>query len=228
MKRVIFILTIFFFGNLSALIISEVEANPLGSDSGREWIEFYSEEEVDLSDYYILNNDDGRINLSMVFIGYFVYPLRSQWLDNSEEKIFLYDEDDNLIDSTKVFDDSSNDNFTWQYCEDSWKFLELTRKDKCAENDELVEEDEVVEIEEDALENEIGDEPKIYESETKEKVLKNTLRNKIILNSKDIKSKSSKENLDKMNYFVGGLLFLGMIFFLVIQRKQKYNKNEFR
>jgi len=105
--------------------INEIELNPSGSDSGNEWIELYSENEVNLNNWKLVNNDEQEIELNKSFSGYLIIDLVRQWLDNSDEKIFLYNNEE-LIDETNVFDDSYNDDKTWQYCGD-WRFISSTK-----------------------------------------------------------------------------------------------------
>jgi hypothetical protein len=121
--------------SINAIIISEVESDPQGTDSKNEWIELYSQEEIN-GEYILVNNDAGevydnedsnQIKVHFNFQGYYIYIFGTQWLDNSDEKVYLYDEYGTLIDSTNLFDDGGNSNYTWQKCEDTWIFEEETR-----------------------------------------------------------------------------------------------------
>ena len=129
------ILIIINLSSINALIISEVESDPQGTDSKNEWVELYSQEEIN-GEYILVNNDAGgvydnedsnQIKVHFNFQGYYVYIFGTQWLDNSDEKVYLYDSTGNLIDSTNLFDDGGNNNYTWQKCEDTWIFEEETR-----------------------------------------------------------------------------------------------------
>jgi hypothetical protein len=120
MKRLI-ILILFLIPLATALTITEIESNPQGQDIGNEKIEFYSEQETDLSEYKIINNDQDEIQLSGTNKGYFTYILEKQWLDNTDEKIFLY-KNNELIQETLLFEDSENNDKTHQLCNNSWKF----------------------------------------------------------------------------------------------------------
>lgn len=123
------ILIVFFFVSLvSAIRINEVELNPDGSDSGNEWVELYSEDEIDLTDWKLVNNDDDEFELIDIqdsFSGYLIVEFDGRWLDNSNERVFLYN-NESLIDESDEFDDGDNDDYTWQYC-DNWKFLSETK-----------------------------------------------------------------------------------------------------
>jgi hypothetical protein len=103
--------------------ITEFESNPEDEDSGEEWIELYSEEEFNLEGYSLRNQDDDIYNLSGNFSGYFVVTFDVQWLDNSDERVYLLDENNETVDRTSVFDDNDNDNFAWSLCDDEWVFL---------------------------------------------------------------------------------------------------------
>lgn len=126
-------------GNLSALIISEVELNPPGTnDVGNEWIEFYSPEPVNLGEYTIYNNDYAKnhsskdvINLTGTVNGYYILKLSKQWLDDSNEMVFLY-KGTELVDETSLLADSANNDKTWQFC-GNWTFSESTKEAKNCE-----------------------------------------------------------------------------------------------
>ena len=126
MRKLLLVLVfIIFISNVSALRIIEFESNPAGTDSGNEWIELYNDGEVNLEGYRLVNNDGDEIILNDGFSGYFVYIFEKQWLDNTDEKVFLY-KNEELIDKTDIFDDSKNNDMTWQLC-DSWEFKISTK-----------------------------------------------------------------------------------------------------
>ncbi len=120
---IVFLLSIAF---VSAIRINEVELNPAGDDTGNEWIEIYSQEEINLTYYSIKNYDNQTINLTGNFSGFFIVNFSSQWLDNSDEKIMLIF-NGSVINETPLLSDSSNDNRTWQYCNGNWIFTNLTK-----------------------------------------------------------------------------------------------------
>ena len=120
-------LLIFVLPNILALEITEAESNPLGADSGNEWVELYSEQEINLEDYYLENNDGKVYNLSGNFAFYFIIKFSSQWLDNSDEKVILK-KDDEIIDETILLDDGKNSDLSWSKCSDRWIFAESTEK----------------------------------------------------------------------------------------------------
>lgn len=145
-----------------ALEINEVELNPDGSDSGNEWLELYSEEEINLTGYYIENEDGGIFNLTETFSGYFVIEFESQWLDNSNVKIKLLDNKNNLIAETDILNDNRDDTRTWSLCDNDWIFINASKgeENNCKEesNSEDNENEEDVEEEEDTS-NENEDDP---------------------------------------------------------------------
>lgn len=204
MKKIILILLIIFFlGFTCSLKITEFESNPSGADTGNEWIEFYNEDEINLDGYKIVNNDGDEIKLSGSFKDYFVYSFEKQWLDNSDEKVYLYHKDE-LIDETDIFEDSSNDDLTWSLC-DSWEFKPST---KAQENSCHIKEEE--------KEEESKEEVVVIENKTIEtKKEKNTtpIENEIIsLNPKDIKNTNNIEKTSKKNY---AIYTLGLFCFLL-------------
>jgi hypothetical protein len=127
MKRVLVLIIILsLIQNGLAVKINEVELNPVGSDSGNEWIELYSSSEVSLINWTLKNKDNQTLTLNETFSGYLIINLIGQWLDNSDEKVFLYNQNE-LIDETILFSDSNNDNKTWQYCNNAWSFTYITK-----------------------------------------------------------------------------------------------------
>lgn len=230
-----------------AVRINEIELNPSGTDAGNEWIELYSEEEIDLEGYKIVNNDDGEIILNVTFSGYFIYLLEKQWLDNSDEKVFLY-KDRELIDETEIFKDDKNNDLTYQFCDNKWIFKEKTKGEK---NDcpnlppveEVIQNDteEIIEDEEkEVIEEEPEKEKKESVQEDKKVIKQLTNKNAEIkekplevihLNPQTIKSQENnekQENSNKNKYamygFVAFSILLGILFLL---KSKKYNKNEF-
>jgi len=222
-KLILFCFMVLLVSNISAIKINEIEMNPPGTDTGNEWVELYNKEEINLEGYKLINNDGDEIILSGSFSGYYVYVFDKQWLDNSDEKIFLY-KNNELIDETDLFTDSGNDIKTWQLC-DGWEFLEATKgeKNKCETKDEEESEKEKEIIEEN---QEIKEEP---EPEELKVVSSGSITPEVIklepLETKDIKSEDDKKVLDKSQYvkygFVVFCILLGFLFILKNRRKQK-------
>ena len=136
---------VFLISNVSGVRISEIESNPAGTDAGAEWVELFSEQEVDLDKWKLVNNDGDEFELDGTFSGYFVVEFSEQWLDNKDEKVFLYDKN-TLVDESELFFDSANNDKTHQFC-DSWVFNSGTkgRENDCAgkeEDDDENKEDE--------------------------------------------------------------------------------------
>ncbi|RZD30607.1 hypothetical protein CXT76_02120 [Candidatus Parvarchaeota archaeon] len=104
-----------------SLSITEVELNPPGSDSGNEWVELYSEEEVNLENYFLENNDQDIINLTGSFRGYYIINFEKQWLDNSDERIFL--KSGEITIDTSILKDSQDNGKTWNFNQKWRKFL---------------------------------------------------------------------------------------------------------
>jgi len=107
--------------------INEFEQNPLGDDKGNEWVELYSSTQVDLEGWRLVNGDDGSFPLNGTIDGYLVITFSSLWLDNSDEKVILFDGNNNSVDDTPLLSDSRNDAFAWSLCGSEWKFLNSSR-----------------------------------------------------------------------------------------------------
>ncbi|MBT4375836.1 hypothetical protein HOD29_00470 [archaeon] len=218
-----------------ALQITEVEMNPLGSDSGKEWIEFYSEMEVNLSNYKIINNDQGELSLSGNNSGYFILILNSQWLDNKDERIYLYKENE-LIQETTILEDSKNNDLTFQLCGEEWFFQEKTPKQEnsCPES-----EPDPEPIPPENLSSPLPEipTPEIKISEPNKNISKpktifppkeEKKQETIYLNTQTIKTpenSSKQQDRKPIIFFIGFCMVLSILYF--VQSKGK-NKNEFR
>ncbi|HIG94947.1 MAG TPA: lamin tail domain-containing protein [Nanoarchaeota archaeon] len=247
MKKYILILVMFFLPIINAIQITEVELNPLGDDKGNEWVELYSEEEVNLTGYKIVNNDGEEINLNGNLEGYYVYIFEKQWLDNSDEKIFLYYNNE-LIDETEIFKDDKNNDLTWQFCNNQWLFANSTKNEGCKKREkeesiediEDIKENKSLEIESvEILTEESKDyyklirddleQEKIIENSSIEKLEVINLNNLNNLNTKDIKTDEVNKELKKSNYSVYGLIgFSILLCCLFLIKKYQVKKNEFR
>ena len=227
MKLYILIILILILPCVNCLEITEVELNPEGSDTGAEWIEFFSENEINLNEYKIVNNDLNELTINKSFSGYLVYEFSKQWLDNSDEKIFIY-YDDNLIFETDILDDTNNNEFSWQLCEE-WMFKENTKgKENSCEKNIVTKEDDSKE----ELEDVKKDVKKKKENEYVEYVPfeKNiTFKSEpetIKLNAKTIKSVDEKISLSKYAQWVF-FVFCVLLIALFVVKKFKVDKNEF-
>ena len=227
----------------SAIRITEVELNPPGKDAGNEWIELYSEEEVNLNGYRLLNNDGDEIlfNSGSVFSGYYVYGFSKQWLDNSDEKVFLY-KGNSIIDETDLLEDSENSALTWRFCNEEWGFSEETkgRENECEKDAGTAKEEgrEKRGTQKNEDENkkrsplpEIREETKT--SETKKYSLEKISSDSpevIKLNTKSIKTRDSNEGLRKGRYGIYGLIafcILLAVLFALKMKDKEFRKNGF-
>jgi len=237
----ILILIIFLLSGVCAIKINEVEMNPAGTDAGNEWIELYNNGNISLEGYIIVNGDGKNISLNDTFNGYFVYTFTKQWLDNSNESVSLY-KGFELIDKTDLFDDSKNDDFTYQSCSSSWKFMASTKGSENNCTEQVQEETQLTQNEtpEQTPDNSSTETPNNPSSIASSKSGNRTSSSNkattkaitlemIDLNSKDIKSEDNKEILKK-NLALGGIvtfcLLFGGLFFLRFARRK--TENEFR
>ncbi len=127
-RRIYLILLSLFLAPLgsASILISEVELNPEGTDSGREWIELSSDSEFDMEGYKIVNNDGDEFLLKGEINRLYVIEFEKQWLDNSNEKVFLY-KGESIVDETILFNDSKNDDSTWALCNNQWIFTDSSK-----------------------------------------------------------------------------------------------------
>jgi len=127
----------------STLIINEVEMNPSGKDSGREWIELYNptDRSIDLTGWSIVTSHGKKATHSLPSRiispgGHYVHTFPAQALDNGGEGSFATEECAVLVDPNGVkvdcgpwATDHADDARTWQREHDSssrWVFKEGT------------------------------------------------------------------------------------------------------
>ena len=132
------IFSVSFTSFVSGIRINEVELNPSGDDKGNEWVELYSKENIDLNEYKIVNGDGNEILLNSSFSEFLIINLGKQWLDNSNEKVLLYNNDE-LIDETTMLSDSKNNDLAWSFC-NAWEFIASTKEKENSCEEETIEE----------------------------------------------------------------------------------------
>lgn len=116
------------------IFINEVEANPAGTDAGREWVELYNPafEALDVSGWTLrtthgLTQEHRLPEGSLVPAGgrLVVTFADGQFLDNEDETVELHDGLGFVLDATPVLTDTANDGRTWQRAPDggeAWAF----------------------------------------------------------------------------------------------------------
>jgi len=102
------------------ITIIEVESNPAGYDEGNEWVRLFNpfSNSVDLTGWKI-SSTHGKTNTHIISenIGScdsLKIVFSNQFIDNSGESLILYDKSQNIVDSTPIINDTSNDRTTWQ------------------------------------------------------------------------------------------------------------------
>lgn len=122
----------------SEIRINEVELNPFGEDNKNEWVEIYSEENVEITNWQIRSNNGKNMSFNASFLNNYFFVLNTTYnlLTNNENTIYLYDNNSNLIFTASNLSDSYNDGKTWQYCNliGEWKFNVNTfgRENNCS------------------------------------------------------------------------------------------------
>ncbi len=104
----------------SNIVILEVEPNPAGTDAGNEWVRLYnpSSNSINLSGWQISSTHGNTNtytlsgNIEACDDRKIIFP--SQFIDNEDESLFLYDNTGNLVDLTPVINDKNNDASTWK------------------------------------------------------------------------------------------------------------------
>ncbi len=120
----------------SNIVILEVEPNPAGTDAGNEWVRLFnpSSNSINLSGWqissthgntntYTLSGNIGACDDTKI-----IFP--SQFIDNEDESLVLYDNTGSFVTSTPSINDKDNDASTWKIttpsCESSQPEPEAT------------------------------------------------------------------------------------------------------
>lgn len=108
---------------MDPILLSEVEANPAGTDAGNEWVELHNPgaSDVDVSGWLLETTHGATVRLELPSGttvpagGRVVVTFREgQALDNADESVRLLDGFGNLRDATSPRSDGENDARTWQ------------------------------------------------------------------------------------------------------------------
>lgn len=105
----------------SSLEINEIELNPEGTDAGKEWMELYSKDSINFSDFYLINGDGLKYFSNFSFSGYFTIEFESQWLDNYNETLTLMMGKE-IVQKVGPLNDKENSAKSWSLCNNSWTF----------------------------------------------------------------------------------------------------------
>ena len=184
--------------------------NPAGTDGGAEWVELYSKERIDLGNFKLVNNDGDEFKLDGEISEYFIVEFDSQWLDNKDEKVILYDGDEK-IDESELSYDSKNDDRTLQFCSGQWVFTESTKgvENNCEVSEDI---DEVEDVVDEIIEDKAKE---VVKEDEKEIIVLN--KNVINLNPQQeiektgrviYESKNEKIKSKAIYFFAGFLIFI--------------------
>jgi len=111
------LISILMIGSVGAIVrINEVELNPQDScNDCTEWLELYSNHEVSLDSWRLVDKSGAIFRLNGTLNGYKTIKNLTISLNNADEQVFLYNST-SLVDSTPLFSDTFNDNRTWEFC----------------------------------------------------------------------------------------------------------------
>ena len=109
------------------ITINEVELNPVGGDSGNEWIELYSPDFINITNFVISSSNGRNMSFNASFSGYYILITSYNLLTNINNALYLIDNNSALLFSTINFSDSSDDIRTWQYCDGNWTFRDSSK-----------------------------------------------------------------------------------------------------
>ncbi len=223
MKKIVYpVFMIFLIYFISAEIrINEIEINPSEGRSGTEWIELYSDKEMDISGWEIYDGLTSQTKRYIIPEGtkikeFYIIEFERAVLNNGGDFIILKNKE-SVVDKTPVLKESVYSSKTWQYCDGEWDFLEKTKNRKNNCKDETNEDEKIVE-------KALTYETKKEKSDSMEKIdTKETIR----LIPKNIKDKNFLEKIDKRDFSLYGLIaFSILLLFLFILKIQGSKKDE--
>jgi len=224
-KFAIFIILLISLASASTVRINEVELNPSGTDNKNEWIELYSSQEVNLDGWTITNTKGKVFGLNGTVEGYKSFITPYNFLTNDKQKIKLFDNENKLVDETDEISDNSNDERSWQVCDNGWKFEQASKDEK---ND--CEDEEINKIEEDDTEKDKVNETQaaVNDSPIQNIVEQNNETEVITLAPKGIKTWKSKKEYIKEYALIGFALFCLLILVYLIRKDgQDKSDNDF-
>jgi len=244
---IILILIMLVLCDVSAIRINEVEMNPLGGSTEKEWIEIYNNEteEVDISNWTIYDGlsspkkiytfpNETKINAGEFYIAEINKSSLNN--DNNGDFVTLYNNSHQKIDETEILKDTSQSLETHQFCSSSWKFMSSTKGSENNCTEQIVEPlEENISINNSQQTTETNNTPSTKTTKPnnvynpQKSTTKAITLDMIDLNSKDIKSGDNKEILKK-NLALGGIVTFcvgfGALFLLKFAGRKK--ENEFR
>jgi hypothetical protein len=224
-----FILILIMLKLVSSVIINEIEINPTEGKQGKEWVEIYNDEdiEIDISSWEIydgLASEKKRYTFLEGTIleedSYITIDLGYSVLNNGGDYLILYDKNKEEIDRTPELKETTASEKTWQYC-DEWVFSEETKNKENNCVNEIKK--EIIDEEPNRNTEENNSNSQNTETKTKDPITFQAIN----LNPKAIKSTSDNKGLSK-DYAIYGIIGFGiLITLLFILKKQRYKKNEF-
>ncbi len=107
--------------------INEVELNPAGDDNKNEWIELYSQTQVNLINWTILSSNGRNISFNASFEGYYIITTPYNFLTNKDNALTLKNDFGVVIDWVKSLTDNNNNDYSWQYCLENWTFTNSSK-----------------------------------------------------------------------------------------------------
>jgi hypothetical protein len=125
------------YAQSSGIVFNEVELNPKGSDTGKQWVELYNptSSSITLNDYKLKSTFKGLVVSipSGTTIGagqFYVVTITSSKVSTAAQSITLIDGSNKVVAETPSLADNKDSSSTWQKVPDggkTWKFREQTK-----------------------------------------------------------------------------------------------------
>lgn len=130
------------YAQSSGIVFNEVELNPKGSDTGKQWVELYNptSSSITLNDYKLKSTFKGLVVTipSGTTIGagqFYVVTIASSKVSTAAQSITLLDGSNKVVAETPSLADNKDSSSTWQKVPDGGKTWKFKAQTKGAAND---------------------------------------------------------------------------------------------
>ena len=215
--------------------INEIELNPAGEDNGNEWVELYSDEQIEINGWKIRSSNGRNMSFNASFSGYYILTCSRNLLTNANNSITLFDEHNKEIDSAGAFSDNANNDKTWQYCNGEWQFIESTKgednacEEKINSKTELETNEQVEQVSENEEATIVETNYNNFNEETNETINE---QNKVIILKNRVREdnsiiyKSKKEYIREYAPYAFALFCIFIIAILLIEKQRTKIREE--
>ncbi len=222
---------------VASLQITEVELNPFGGRENVEWIELYnpSDQPINLSFWKIHDDLKERFtftpNSTISGKEYYIIEFNSPVLNNGGDSVFLYNQNNNLVDKIENLKEITSSSKTYQLCKGDWIFQEQTKnKINCEEKpaEKEFQTEKSTEFDEEKPENQKDSKIKKEKIKNFNKTNEPIIQETIKLNPKTIKTENDNQTIREKGYAKYSIAIFCVLLLSLYIIKPKKKKNEWQ